>query len=46
MFTESSNPTIAKNASEVAAVTARKAFLSAGGVERDHAGEVDVAAAG
>ena len=29
MFTESSNPTIAKNASDVAAVTARKAFLSA-----------------
>lgn len=27
MFTESSNPTIAKNASEVAVVTARKAFL-------------------
>ena len=29
MFTESSKPTIAKNASEVAVVTARKAFLSA-----------------
>ena len=28
MFTESSNPTIAKKASEVAAVTARKVFLS------------------
>ncbi len=28
MFTESSNPTIAKKASEVAAVTAMKAFLS------------------
>ncbi len=30
MLTESSKPTIAKNASEVAAVTARKAFLSPG----------------
>ena len=29
MFTESSNPTIAKNASDVAAVTARNALLSA-----------------
>jgi len=29
MFTESSKPTIAKNASDVAAVTARNAFLSA-----------------
>ncbi len=28
MFTESSNPTIAKNASDVAAVTATKAFFS------------------
>ncbi len=46
MFTESSKPTIAKKASEVAAVTAMKAFLSVCGVERDHAGEVDVAAAG
>ena len=30
MFTESSKPTIAKKASEVAAVTAMKAFLSSG----------------
>ena len=45
MFTESSKPTIAKNASDVAAVTARNTFLSSGGVEGDDAGEVDVAAA-
>ena len=30
MFTESSNPTIAKNASEVAVVTARNMLLSSG----------------
>ncbi len=30
MFTESSNPTMAKNASDVAVVTARKTLLSSG----------------
>ena len=30
MFTESSKPTIAKNASDVAVVIARKTFLSSG----------------
>ena len=44
MLTESSKPTIAKKASEVAAVTARKAFLSLGGVEDHGPGEVGLAA--
>ena len=44
MLTESSKPTIAKNASDVAAVTARKTFLSSGRVEGDDAGEVGLAA--
>ena len=38
MLTESSKPTIAKNASEVAAVTAKNALLSLGRVE-DHVRE-------
>ena len=43
MFTESSKPTIAKNASEVAAVTAKKALLSLGALEHHAAAEVGLA---
>ena len=45
MFTESSKPTIAKNANEVAAVTATKVLLSLVSFERDDPGEVDVGTA-
>ena len=46
MLTESSNPTIAKKASEVAAVTAMKAFLSSAVSKATTPREVDVATAG
>ena len=44
MLTESSKPTIAKNASEVAAVTAKNALLSLGRVEDHGPREVALAA--
>ena len=42
-MTESSKPTIAKNASDVAAVTAKKTFWSLGALEDDDPREVRVA---
>ena len=44
MFTESSKPTIAKNASDVADGDGQEHALVLGGVERDHPGQVGVAA--
>ena len=46
MFTASSKPTIAKKASEVAAVIARKTFLSPERVEHRHLREVGLAPGG